>query len=122
MAFSFRFQFQCEDCDFSSPDAKALSSHIREKHICDKRYRCDMCDFATFDKQSLLVHLESGRCLPDDAAAGDDSQDKSWTSKALHCELCNSFEARSPFDIIDHLREFHVSKAKIPIVRLERIK
>ena len=61
--------------------------------------------------------------------------------KQIKCDLCDDFEASSPFDIITHLKECHVenqtlknglqsqkrskkggnkSKEKIPIVRLKR--
>ena len=66
---------------------------------------------------------------------------KNHNRPLLHCVICDGFEFISPFDIIDHLKEFHVRqpsvpnkmtpkqqkigksgcKEKIPIIRLERI-
>ena len=128
--------FTCDHCEFTSQDSKDYSRHVRrhiENAINDKRYKCDRCDFSTFDKYSLIHHIEENRCSP---SSGD----------LLHCDLCADFEAISPFDIIDHLKEFHVFRPasqqqspdqvqrrptttkqkrrrteKIPIIRLERI-
>ena len=56
----------------------------------------------------------------------------------MKCDFCDDFEAISPFDVIAHLKEYHVRKGgdrpqkqlklaegeseeKIPIIRLERM-
>ena len=31
----------------------------------------------------------------------------------LHCDICDGFEFISPFDIIDHLKEFHVCQVQV---------
>ena len=103
--------YECDQCDFRCNDSKNLTSHIRKVHaIDDKCYQCDRCDFSTFHKQALIYHIAfENRCFQ-------------RTIVKLHCDLCKGFEAISPFDIIHHLKEFHVKETKIPLVKLTRLK
>ena len=118
-----KMDFSCDSCDFTSQDSKSYSRHIRKVHIVtsDKRYKCDICHFSTFDKYSLMHHIEENQCTPMTVLKGDTSGNQ----KVLKCDFCDDFETISPYDVIAHLKEYHVRKGgdsikKIPIARPQK--
>ena len=99
-----------------------------------RKSKCDICHFSTYDKYSLMHHIEENQCTPMTVLKGDTSGNQ----KVLKCDFCDDFKAISPFDVIAHLKEYHVRKGgdrpqkqlklaeggseeKIPIIRLERM-
>ena len=135
-----QLDFTCDNCNFSSQDSKEYSRHIRQDHVGtdEKIYKCDKCNFSTFNKNSLIYHIEEDKCFPMPITNNGRSN---GGKEFFRCDICDDFESISPFDIIDHLKEFHIRQPsrlnkmtpkqqkigkngcgeKIPIIRLERI-
>lgn len=94
---------KCDNCAFSTTEATDLARHARLVHLAEKRYKCDQCDFSSFHKHSLMSHIEENICSSKSSGASP------ALAPLLSCKLCN-FASPSPFSIIDHLMQSHVSK------------
>ncbi|KAA0195353.1 hypothetical protein HAZT_HAZT006547 [Hyalella azteca] len=51
-----RQQWQCPQCDYSTPVKQYITQHIR-RHTGEKPFKCNLCDYRAAQKQSVTYHM-----------------------------------------------------------------